>query len=160
MSGRGPGWPAEPPRVRRARHEDAEPVARLLYASSAALYDRYAGGREAALRSLQAAFGRPDNTASAEVLACLPGVSHELAQAIVSHRKSAGFFPNIAWILKVDGMSREIFKQVAPLLSARSDTIRILSEGQVSSTGARQRIQVIVRLRSSSIETVSYREDL
>ena len=100
------------------------------------------------------------NTASPEVLACLPGLSKELAQAIVAYRKSAGFFPNIAVLLKVDGMNREIFKQVAPKVSARSETFRILSEGQVTSTGARQRIQVIVRLGSGSIDTLSYREDL
>ena len=100
------------------------------------------------------------NTASAEVLACLPGVSHELAQAIVSHRKSAGFFPNIAWLLKVPEMSREIFKQVAPLLTARSETYRILSEGKVTSSGARQRIQVIVHVGLEDIQTLSYREDL
>src|SRR5437763_16621243 len=86
------------------------------------------------------------NTASADVLACLPGVSRELAQAIVAYRRSAGFFPNIAWLLKVDGMSRQIFKQLAPKVSARSETFRILSEGRVNSTGARKRIEVIVRL--------------
>jgi ribosomal protein S18 acetylase RimI-like enzyme len=56
------------PRVRRARPDDAERVARLLYESSAALYDRYAGGPDAALRVLRAAFGRPGTTASAEVV--------------------------------------------------------------------------------------------
>lgn len=100
------------------------------------------------------------NTASTEVLACLPGISQELAQAIVSYRKSAGFFPNIAWLLKVDGMSRQIFKQVAPRVSARSETFRILSEGRISSTGARKRIQVVVHIGPSAIETLSYREDL
>ena len=100
------------------------------------------------------------NTASPAVLECLPGLSKELAQAIVSHRKSAGFFPNIAGLLKVPGMNREIFKQVAPKVSARSETFRILSEGKVTSTGARKRIQVTVRLGAYSIETLSYREDL
>ena len=100
------------------------------------------------------------NTASAEVLACLPGLSQELAHAIVSYRKSAGFFPNIAWLLKVDGMNQQIFKQVAAKVTARSETFRILSEGKVTSSGARKRIQVIVRLGASSIETLSYREDL
>ena len=100
------------------------------------------------------------NTASAEVLACLPGVDERLAQAIVSYRKSAGFLPNIAWLLKVDGMSREIFKQVAPKVTARSETYRILSEGIVSSSGARKRIQMIVRLDAGSFDTLSYREDL
>ena len=99
------------------------------------------------------------NTASPEVLACLPGISKELAQAIIAYRKSAGFFPNIAGLLKVDGLNRNIFKQVAPKVCARSETFRILSEGRVTSTGARKRIQVIVRLGSSSIDTLSYRED-
>ena len=100
------------------------------------------------------------NTASPAVLECLPGLGKELAQAIVSHRKSAGFFPNIAGLLKVPGMNREIFKQVAQKVSARSETFRILSEGKVTSTGARKRIQVTVRLGAYSIETLSYREDL
>ena len=100
------------------------------------------------------------NTASPEVLACLPGVTPELAQAIVSYRRSAGFFPNIAWLLKVDGMTQQIFKQMAPRLCARSETFRILSEGRVNSTGARKRIQVIVQLGSDEIETLSWREDL
>jgi hypothetical protein len=49
---------------------------------------------------------------------------------------------------------------VAPLVTARSETYRILSEGKVTSTGARQRIQVIVRVGLQDIQTLSYREDL
>ena len=100
------------------------------------------------------------NTASAEVLACLPAMTRELAQAVIAYRRSAGFFSNVAWLLKVDGMSRQVFKQIAPRVCARSETFRILSEGRVSSTGARKRIQVIVQLGSSDIETLSWREDL
>jgi DNA uptake protein ComE-like DNA-binding protein len=100
------------------------------------------------------------NTASPEVLACLPGITPELAQAIISYRKSIGFLPNIAWLLKVPGLNRQIFKQIAPMVSARSETFRILSEGQVTSTGARKRLQVIVHLGATEIETLSYREDL
>jgi competence ComEA-like helix-hairpin-helix protein len=99
------------------------------------------------------------NTATLDVLACLPGIGRELAQAIVSHRQSSGFFPNIAQLLKVPGMTRDIFKQVAPLVSARSETFRILSEGKIKSTGARQRIQVIVHIGLNDITTLSYRED-
>jgi DNA uptake protein ComE-like DNA-binding protein len=100
------------------------------------------------------------NSASPEVLACLPGITPELAQAIISYRKSIGFLPNIAWLLKVPGLNRQMFKQVAPRVSARSETFRILSEGQVTSTGARKRLQVIVHLGATEIETLSYREDL
>jgi DNA uptake protein ComE-like DNA-binding protein len=100
------------------------------------------------------------NTASPAVLACLPGMTPELAQAVVSYRKSIGFLPNIAWLLRVPGMSRDIFKQVAPRVSARSETFRILSEGRMTATGARRRVQVIVHLGATEIETLSYREDL
>ncbi|MCI0744303.1 MAG: type II secretion system protein GspK [Verrucomicrobia subdivision 3 bacterium] len=100
------------------------------------------------------------NTASPEVLACLPGVSRELGQAIVAYRKSAGYFPNIAAVLKVDGMTRDIFKQLAPKICARSETFRILSEGRVPLTGARRRVEMVVRVSSGNVETLSYREDL
>jgi competence ComEA-like helix-hairpin-helix protein len=99
------------------------------------------------------------NTASLDVLACLPGIDPQLAQAIISYRQSSGFFPNIAWLLKVPGMTRDLFKQVAPLVSARSETYRVLCEGRVNSTGVRQRIQVIVHVGLQDVTTLSYRED-
>jgi len=99
------------------------------------------------------------NTAGLEVLKCLPGMDRELAQAIISHRQSAGFFANIAEVLHVDGMNRHILQQIAPLITARSETYRILAEGRVKSTGARQRIQVIVQVNLDGVKTLSYRED-
>jgi type II secretory pathway component PulK len=100
------------------------------------------------------------NSAGLAVLSCLPGVDRQLAQAIISHRQSSGFFPNIAALLKVQGMTRDIFNQLAPLVTARSDTFRIISEGKVTSSGARQRIQAIVRIGKGSVDTLAYREDL
>ena len=99
------------------------------------------------------------NSASLEVLACLPGITRELAQAIISYRTSSGFFPNAAHLLMVPGMTSDIFKQVAARVSARSETFRILSEGKVSSTGTRQRIQEIVHIGLNDLTTLSYRED-
>lgn len=99
------------------------------------------------------------NTASLDVLACLPGMTRELAQAVISFRQSDGFFPNIAWLLRVSGMNQELFKQVAPRVTARSETFRILSEGRVPSSGARQRIQAIVHVGLHEVQTLSYRED-
>ena len=100
------------------------------------------------------------NTASLSVLSCLPGLDRQTAQAIISYRASNGFLPNIASLLKVPGITRDIFKQVASRVTARSETYRILSEGKVNSTGARQRIQVIVHVGLKEITTLSYREDL
>jgi type II secretory pathway component PulK len=86
------------------------------------------------------------NTAGVDVLACLPGVSRELAQAMVWHRQSNGFYPHVAALLRVQRMDPEIFREIAPRVTARSETFRILSEGQVGSAGARKRIQVTVRI--------------
>jgi competence ComEA-like helix-hairpin-helix protein len=100
------------------------------------------------------------NTARLEVLMCLPGVEQPLAQAIINYRTSTGYFDNVAGLLKVDGMTRAIFKQVAPLVTTRSETFRIICEGKVNSTGARQRIEAIVHIGRSDIEALGYREDL
>ena len=100
------------------------------------------------------------NTANIDVLACLPGLDRDLAQAIISRRQSEGFFANVAGLLKVQGMTTDIFKQVAPLVTARSETYRIICEGRVDSSGARQRIQVMVHVGAQQIDTLSYREDL
>ncbi len=100
------------------------------------------------------------NTASLAVLECLPGLDRQSAQAIVSFRKSNGFLPNIALLLKIPGITPQIFKQLAPRVTARSETYRILSEGRVASSGVRQRIQVIVHVGLQDIDTLSYREDL
>lgn len=100
------------------------------------------------------------NSASPQVLQCLPGITEELAYAIVRHRESAGYFPNTAWLLRVPGMTKEIFEQVSQRVSARSETFRILSEGRVTSSGARRRIEVIVHLGSSYFDTLSWRDNL
>ena len=100
------------------------------------------------------------NTASLEVLICLPGVERPLAQAIINYRKSSGYFDNVAGLLKVDGMTRAIFKQAASLITVRSETYRIICEGKINSSGVRQRIEEIVHIGRSDIETLGYREDL
>lgn len=100
------------------------------------------------------------NSAPSRVLECLPGVSPELADAIIRHRSSVGWFANIGELLKVDGFNADLLKRVAPRVTARSETYRLLGEGEVTSTGARKRIQVIVRPGQYSVETLFYREDL
>jgi competence ComEA-like helix-hairpin-helix protein len=100
------------------------------------------------------------NTATPEVLACLPGLDPTLAHAVISYRQSNGFLANVAWLLKVPGMTEAIFKQIAPLLTARSETFRIISEGRIGSTGTRQRIQAILHVGPREVQTLSYREDL
>ena len=99
------------------------------------------------------------NTAGLDVLTCLPGVSRELAQAVISQRQSGGFFANTGELLKVPGLTSDMFKQIAPLVTARSETFRILSEGKINSSGARQRIQAIIHVGLNGQKTLSWRED-
>jgi DNA uptake protein ComE-like DNA-binding protein len=99
------------------------------------------------------------NTAGLDVLICLPGMTRELAQAIISQRQSGGFFTSTGELLKVPGLTRDIFKQIAPLVTARSETFRILSEGKINSTGARQRIQAIIHVGLQDQKILSWRED-
>jgi ribosomal protein S18 acetylase RimI-like enzyme len=55
------------PLVREARAEDGEAVARVFYESASDWWDRYTGGRGAAVRVLRAQFGRRFTGVSTEV---------------------------------------------------------------------------------------------
>lgn len=57
-----------PVTVRRYREGDQAEVVPLLYASSGGMYDRFAGNRELAERTIARALGREGTTASAEVV--------------------------------------------------------------------------------------------
>jgi DNA uptake protein ComE-like DNA-binding protein len=98
------------------------------------------------------------NTAGPDILFCLPGMTEELAQAIVSYRSSSGYFQNTAYLLRVPGFTRDLLKRVGPRVTARSETFRIISEGRVNSGGAVRRVEFIVRLGSETVDTISYRE--
>ena len=54
-------------RVRKAGQEDRAEVARLLFESAIDMYERFSGGRERALATLERAFDTPGNLASQEV---------------------------------------------------------------------------------------------
>jgi ribosomal protein S18 acetylase RimI-like enzyme len=56
------------PNVRRAVDGDVEPVTQLLYETATGMYDIYAGGAERARRILTAAYKRPGNSASREIV--------------------------------------------------------------------------------------------
>ncbi len=100
------------------------------------------------------------NTASIEVLICLPGITRELAQAIINHRQSSGFFQNTMGLLKVPGLNRDLIKPILERVCVRSETFQILAEGKVDGTGARRRIMEVIRLESSGIRTLYHREEL
>ncbi len=99
------------------------------------------------------------NTASAAVLACLPGVEAPLAQAILAQRASAGPFAHPLGLLKVTGMNRELLKPLLPRITTRSETYRIQAEGLVTGRGNRRHLEVVVRASTTGFTTLAYRED-
>jgi competence ComEA-like helix-hairpin-helix protein len=99
------------------------------------------------------------NTASAAVLACLPGIDEELAAAIVARRESNGYFLSIADLLDVPGLRSDSLKRIAGRIATRSGTFRITAEGFLPATGARKRVHAVVRPSGYRIETVAYREE-
>ncbi len=100
------------------------------------------------------------NTASMEVLSCLPGLDEDKAQAIVDYREREGYFVSTAELLNVPGLTVELYKGLEKRTSVRSATFRVLCEGAIPETNIRRRIQMVFRLGEFEVETLSYREDL
>ena len=55
-------------RIRKARQEDVEAVAELLFESAPDMYERFSGGRRRALATITRAFQEPGTVASCEVV--------------------------------------------------------------------------------------------
>jgi ribosomal protein S18 acetylase RimI-like enzyme len=69
--------------VRRPTPDETAAVAALLHESAAGMYDRFAGGRERALGTLERAFREPGNSAAAEVI-WVVSVEGEVAAAMAA----------------------------------------------------------------------------
>lgn len=70
------------------------------------------------------------NTASQQVLLCLPGITQEIALQIMDYRTTAGNdLSNIGWLLNV--MSPAAFQQLANQITCRSYQYRIHAVGRV-----------------------------
>jgi ribosomal protein S18 acetylase RimI-like enzyme len=81
--------PDERPLVRPAGPDDAGVVSRLLYETATGMYDIYAGGARRALRILGAAYVRPGNSASQEVV-WVAEIDGEVAGVVAAFPVSEG----------------------------------------------------------------------
>ena len=85
------------------------------------------------------------NTAPAQVLATLPDISTPLAERIVTHRTpSLEGFGNIAELLDVEGLTIRQFKELAKLVTVRSNAFTIHSCGWASSSGLSHYVETVV----------------
>ncbi len=78
------------------------------------------------------------NTANANILSALPGVSRSLAKKIENGTSADGNkirpYKNIFDLLKVKGMTTDIFCEIADYLTIRSDTYRIDVSAEIFKT--------------------------
>ena len=99
------------------------------------------------------------NTAPAEVLACLPGFDEALARRIVGWRQGhATGFETAADLLDVEGVSMDIFKQVCPLVSARSDVFGVRSFGVLGAGDIYCCVSAVIDRTGDTVKIGSWRE--
>jgi len=63
------------------------------------------------------------NTANAEELTKVPGITPELAKAIVERRTASGTFKTPEDLLAVPGMTQELLRKIAPQVDAKGDVV-------------------------------------
>jgi competence ComEA-like helix-hairpin-helix protein len=69
------------------------------------------------------------NLASATQLARADGITDELAEAIVEYREKSGFFKSPKDLLKVPGITEDVFKEINPQVGAEGDIYVVPAEG-------------------------------
>jgi len=101
------------------------------------------------------------NTASARVLATVPGIDEALAEAIVSARRglSADKRRTIAWLFTEDLVPAERFRQLAPYLTARGLQFSFHVAGYGTPSGRFRVLEVMIDCASSK-PSVLYTRDL
>jgi type II secretory pathway component PulK len=101
------------------------------------------------------------NTASAEVLAALPGMDANLAAQIVDVRKDLDptVKKSIAWLVTQDVLKADAFKAVAPYLTARSFQYSIKCIGYGWPCGRYRILEAVLDL-SSGTPRIAYLRDI
>jgi len=75
---------------------------------------------------------------------CLPLMTEETAQDLVSHRESAGPFTQLGDVLAVESLTSAMFMELADYLTVRSYAFRVVADGLITGTSIRRRIECVV----------------
>jgi len=98
-------------------------------------------------------------TAPMEVLAAVPGLDADKAQAVVAYRESVETdYSSIGWLLDVEGITVEDFKELAPFVTTRSYQFMVDTCG-VTTGKVFRRVRAILD-RSSGDVNVLYTRDV
>lgn len=95
------------------------------------------------------------NTTPPEVLATLPGVNAELAEAVVRQRDALVGYTSIGQLLNVSGITKNRFVELEELVTVRSNVFRIHSHGRAASGLTKATIECVVD-RGSDVPRVLY----
>jgi type II secretory pathway component PulK len=99
------------------------------------------------------------NTAPAEVLAALPGLDAQTAEAIDAYRKQGGGdFSSMAWLLDVDGVGPERFLPLLPMITTRSFRYRVDAVGVSGSRNVFRRLAVVLDRSRSDVPAIAWRD--
>ncbi len=94
------------------------------------------------------------NTASPEVLAALPGMDEAIAQSIVSAREQQPF-ETVGALLGQTEITNEQFERVAPWLTTRGQTVKLVATGRVGEgqEAVQRRVTAVVLVEMVPVST-------
>ena len=72
----------------------------------------------------------PLNIADVEQLLKIPGMTDDLAEAIVEYREKSGFFEKPEDLLKVPGMTEDLLQELDPRVGSEGDLYCVAEEGE------------------------------
>jgi DNA uptake protein ComE-like DNA-binding protein len=101
------------------------------------------------------------NTAGREVLMTLPGVDATLAESILEKRASADYpegFTSVAEIMYTPGITLETFKEIAELITVRSNVFTIRSCGEADRSGMRHYVETVVARTRTDLTVLYWKE--
>jgi len=99
------------------------------------------------------------NTAPYEILACLPGITDPVAREIVRWREERKEgFETVADLLDVEGMSVDLFKQICPHTSVRSDVFSVRSFGVIEKGDVYRCVEAVIDRTQQVVQIRYWRE--
>jgi len=100
------------------------------------------------------------NTAPHQVLRCIPGLTEDEIDAIVSKRENLDpeTKATTAWLVTEDVLDFKKFVEIAPLVTARGTQFTIESLGYADFIGMVTRLQVVVEMRGPMVQAMYHRD--
>lgn len=97
------------------------------------------------------------NTAPAEALAILPGLTEEEEAQILASRRDDEPRQGIAWLVTENVISPQTFRRIEPLITGQSDALRVRAVGAVGDRGPLVELDAVIDATRNPPELLSYK---